>query len=125
MKQYVCVAECYAGQLYHVGDVVDERVLEVAPARCFSELNATEAEAVRYEIAEKTGMAPSDVKPEAYSNADIVEAKKARKIAGNKEPKVEEEVAEVAEEQAPVATEEVAEETSEEVATKTARKKKE
>lgn len=125
MKQYVCVAECYAGQLYHVGDVVDERVLEVAPARCFSELNATEAEAVRYEIAEKTGMAPSDVKPEAYSNADIVEAKKTRKIAGNKEPKVEEEVEEVAEEQAPVATEEVAEETTEEATTKTTRKKKE
>ena len=124
MKQYVCVTECYAGQLYHVGDVVDERVLKVAPAKCFSELNATEAEAVRYEIAEKTGMAPSDVKPEAYSNADIVEAKKARKIAGNKEPKVEEEVAEVAEEQAPVAAEEVAEEASEE-ATKTAKKKKE
>lgn len=87
MKQYVCVAECYAEQLYHVGDVVDERVLEVAPAKCFSELTATEGEEARDEIAEKTGLAPSDVKPEMYSNADIVEAKKSRKIAGNKTKK--------------------------------------
>ncbi len=87
MKQYICVAECYAEQLYHVGDVVDERVLETAPAKCFSELQATEAEAVRDEIAEKTGISPSDVKPEMYSNADIVEAKKKRPIAGNKEKK--------------------------------------
>ncbi len=87
MKQYVCVADCYAGQLYRVGDVADERVLEVAPAKCFAELTATGAEAVRDEIAEKTGIAPSDVKPEMYSNADMVEAKKRRKIAGNKETK--------------------------------------
>lgn len=86
MKQYVCIAECFPGRFVRVGEIVSEELVAHAPAKCFKELTATEPEAVRDEIAEKTGV-PKDEAPKAFSNADIVKAKGTRKIAGSKTKK--------------------------------------
>lgn len=86
MKRYVCIAECFPGRFVRVGEIVGEQLVAHAPAKCFKEITSTEPEAVKSEIEEKTGV-PQDESPKVFSNADIVKAKRTRKIAGSKAKK--------------------------------------